>query len=120
MPPGPPSQYHLCGIDLFRAIRTVVWTDNNSEYNDNDSGNNNTLHPWIRHLPCVIHHIIYPLTVRTQSIFGTEKRTISLRIPTGPDSVKIGRTLQDMVDIEILSGRDAINLIKKTSKYVAN
>lgn len=41
-------------------------------------------------------------------------------IPAGPNSTKIGRTLQDMADIEIVSGREVINLIKKTSKHVAN
>ena len=41
-------------------------------------------------------------------------------IPAGPNSAKIGRTLQDMAGIEILPGREAINLIKKTSKRSAN
>lgn len=41
-------------------------------------------------------------------------------IPAGPNSTKNGKTLQDMAGIEIVPGREAINLIKKTSKRGAN
>ena len=41
-------------------------------------------------------------------------------IYAGPNSEKDSITLKDMADIEILSGREAIDLTKKTSKHVAN
>lgn len=41
-------------------------------------------------------------------------------IPAGPNSAKISKTLQDMASIEVLTGREAINLIKKTSNSIAN
>lgn len=41
-------------------------------------------------------------------------------ISAGLNSAKIGKTLQDMADIEVLSGRKVINLVKKTSKHIAN
>ena len=34
-------------------------------------------------------------------------------IPAGPNSAKIGRTLQGMANMEILPGREAVSLIKK-------
>ncbi len=42
-------------------------------------------------------------------------------IHAGPNSAQIGKTLQDMADIEILSGRKALQLTEeKASKHVAN